>query len=393
MNTKKNILKNTIIFIVVFLISTLLFLTIMSKILNEDTFENVFGEYLPVTENVDDRLLNWERIDELGGSGFVVDGNKVIRSYNKKYNNDYSYSQLLDFNTFGKRNNSFIFDTYDGNKLFLIYPSDKVSPTVKFDLNNGRSSLKSKILFFLMITISIYLLIIYLIVRWLSYKINNELVEIYTKQEKDKDILFKGIAHDVKTPLAVILSYTKAISDDLIENDKKQIYFEAIERNASILNERVDDLLEFASLDSFAVNKEEIDILELVRRYIGNNYSYFLDNRASIRILFNENSKHIINVDKKLFERVLENLIKNSIDHNDENVIITIEFSDNKLIIKDNGKGIDPENVSNIFDPLFTEDFSRKGEKLRGMGLSNVKKICDLHNWQISYKDGFVIEF
>ena len=393
MNTKKNILKNTIIFIVVFLISTLLFLTIMSKILNEDTFENVFGEYLPVTENVDDRLLNWERIDELGGSGFVVDGNKVIRSYNKKYNNDYSYSQLLDFNNFGKRNNSFIFDTYDGNKLFLIYPSDKVSPTVKFDLNNGRSSLKSKILFFLMITISIYLLIIYLIVRWLSYKINNELVEIYTKQEKDKDILFKGIAHDVKTPLAVILSYTKAISDDLIENDKKQIYFEAIERNASILNERVDDLLEFASLDSFAVNKEEIDILELVRRYIGNNYSYFLDNRASIRILFNENSKYIINVDKKLFERVLENLIKNSIDHNDENVIITIEFSDNKLIIKDNGKGIDPENVSNIFDPLFTEDFSRKGEKLRGMGLSNVKKICDLHNWQIYYKDGFVIEF
>lgn len=394
MNTKKNIFKNTIIFTLVFLLSTIIFFASLSKILDGDRFENVFGEYMPVSDNIDESELDWEKIAELGGSAFVVDGNKVIRSYNKKYNKEYSYSQLLDFATLDKGNkNTFIFDTYDGNKLFLNYPSEKVSTIINFDLNKGESSLKSNLIVLIFIIIGAYILIIYLIVRWLSYKINNELLEIHKKQEKDKDLLFKGIAHDVKTPLSVILSYSRAMDEDIIASEKREEYLKAIGRNAEVLNQRVDELLEFSSLDSFHVNKENKDILELVRRYVGDNYSYFLDNNASIEILFDENDKYFARVDEKLFQRVLQNLLQNSIDHNKENVVISIDFMEDKLIIKDNGRGIDPKNIENIFDPLFTEDPSRQGEKLRGMGLSNVKKICELHNWQVYYKDGFVIAF
>ena len=183
------------------------------------------------------------------------------------------------------------------------------------------------------------------------------------------------------------------MDEDIIASDKREEYLKAIGRNAEVLNQRVDELLEFSSLDSFHVNKENKDILELVRRYVGDNYSYFLDNNASIEILFDENDKYFVRVDEKLFQRVLQNLLQNSIDHNKDSVVISIDFIDNKLIIKDNGRGIDPKNIENIFDPLFTEDSSRQGEKLRGMGLSNVKKICELHNWQVYYKNGFVISF
>ncbi|WP_306489781.1 sensor histidine kinase [Anaerococcus octavius] len=394
MNTKKNIFKNSIIFILVFLITTVLFFASLSKILNDNTFDSVFGEYIPVSNDIDDSLLNWDKISELGGSGFVVDGNKVIRTYNKKYNKEYSYSKLLDFVTLGGENQStFVFNTYDGNKFFLNYPSEKVSSTVNFNLNKGKSSLKTNVLLFLLLAISSYILIVYFIVRWLFYKINNELAEIYNKQEKEKDILFKGIAHDVKTPLSVILSYSRAMDENIIASEKREEYIKAIEKNAGILNERVDELLEFSSLNSFKVKKEKKDILELVRRYVGDNYSYFLDNKTFVKILFNEDDKFFIDVDEKLFQRVLQNLIQNSIDHNKNEVIITIDFKIDKLIFKDNGKGIDPKNIENIFVPLFTEDASRQGEKLRGMGLSNVKKICELHNWQVYYKDGFVIAF
>lgn len=394
MNTKKNIFKNSTIFILVFLITTVLFFASLSKILNDNTFDSVFGEYIPVSNNIDDSLLNWDKISELGGSGFVVDGNKVIRTYNKKYNKEYSYSKLLDFVTLGGENQStFVFNTYDGNKFFLNYPSEKVSSTVNFNLNKGKSSLKTNVLLFLLLAISSYILIVYFIVRWLFYKINNELAEIYNKQEKEKDILFKGIAHDVKTPLSVILSYSRAMDENIIASEKREEYIKAIEKNAGILNERVDELLEFSSLNSFKIKKEKKDILELVRRYVGDNYSYFLDNKTFVKILFNEDDKFFIDVDEKLFQRVLQNLIQNSIDHNKNEVIITIDFKIDKLIFKDNGKGIDPKNIENIFVPLFTEDASRQGEKLRGMGLSNVKKICDLHKWQVYYKDGFVIAF
>ena len=394
MNTKKNISKNTIIFIIVFLLATIIFFASLLKILDGGRFENLFGEYMPVSDNIDESLLNWQKIKELGGSGFVVDGNKVIRTYNKKYNKEYSYSKLLDFVTLGGENQStFVFNTYDGNKFFLNYPSEKVSSTVNFNLNKGKSSLKTNVLLFLLLAISSYILIVYFIVRWLFYKINNELAEIYNKQEKEKDILFKGIAHDVKTPLSVILSYSRAMDEDIIASEKREEYLKAIGKNAEILNERVDELLEFSSLNSFKVKKEKKDILELVRRYVGDNYSYFLDNKTFVKILFNEDDKFFIDVDEKLFQRVLQNLIQNSIDHNKNEVIITIDFNIDKLIFKDNGKGIDPKNIENIFVPLFTEDASRQGEKLRGMGLSNVKKICDLHKWQVYYKDGFVIAF
>ena len=394
MNTKKNIFKNTIIFTLVFLLSTIIFFASLSKILDGDSFENVFGDYMPVSDNIDESELDWEKIAELGGAAFVVDGNKVIRSYNKKYNKEYSYSQLLDFTTLYEGNqNTFVFDTYDGNKLFLNYPSEKVSTIINFDLIKGESSLKSNLIVLIFIIIGAYILIIYLIVRWLSYKINNELLEIHKKQERDKDLLFKGIAHDVKTPLSVILSYSRAMDEDIIASDKREEYLKAIGRNAEVLNQRVDELLEFSSIDSFHVNKENKDILELIRRYVGDNYSYFLDNNASIEILFDENDKFFARVDEKLFQRVLQNLLQNSIDHNKENVVISIDFINDKLIIKDNGRGIDPKNIENIFDPLFTEDSSRQGEKLRGMGLSNVKKICELHNWQVYYKNGFVISF
>lgn len=394
MNTKKNIFKNTIIFIIVFIIATALFFTSISKILNDNTFDNIFGEYIPIADNVDESSLNWDKIAELGGSGFVVDGNKVIRTYNKKINEEYSSSELLDFVTLGDNGqNTFVFNTNDGNKFFLSYPNDKVSSTINFNLNKGESTLKKNILIFLFLIIGSYILIIYLIVRWLSYKINNELAEIYKKQERDRDLLFKGIAHDVKTPLAVILSYSKALDENLVINEKKESYLKIIERNAGILNDRVDELLEFSSIDNFVVEKENKDILEFVRRYVGDNYSYFLENKAYIEILFDENDKFFIDVDYKLFQRLLQNLIQNSIDHNEKDVIITINFKDNNLIFKDNGRGIDSKDIENIFDPLFTGDTSRQGEKLRGMGLANVKKICEIHKWKISYKDGFVISF
>lgn len=394
MNTKKNIFKNTIIFIIVFIIATALFFTSISKILNDNTFDNIFGEYIPIADNVDESSLNWDKIAELGGSGFVVDGNKVIRTYNKKINEEYSSSELLDFVTLGDNGqNTFVFNTNDGNKFFLSYPNDKVSSTINFNLNKGESTLKKNILIFLFLIIGSYILIIYLIVRWLSYKINNELAEIYRKQERDRDLLFKGIAHDVKTPLAVILSYSKALDENLVINEKKESYLKIIERNAGILNDRVDELLELSSIDNFVVEKKNKDILEFVRRYVGDNYSYFLENKAYIEILFDENDKFFIDVDYKLFQRLLQNLIQNSIDHNEKDVIITINFKDNNLIFKDNGRGIDSKDIENIFDPLFTGDISRQGEKLRGMGLANVKKICEIHKWKISYKDGFVISF
>lgn len=47
-----------------------------------------------------------------------------------------------------------------------------------------------------------------------------------------------------------------------------------------------------------------------------------------------------------------------------------------------------------IFNPMVTGEDSRSGEANRGLGLANVKRICQIHNWQVFYNEkGFQIKF
>lgn len=117
-----------------------------------------------------------------------------------------------------------------------------------------------------------------------------------------------------------------------------------------------------------------------------------MDNGGEIEILFAETDQEIIPVDEKLFKRLLQNILQNSIDHNESDVKIYIDYKQDKLIFKDSGKGISKDKASKIFNPLYTGEESRTGDKLRGMGLSNVKRICDLHGWKIHYDNAFIIE-
>lgn len=393
MNTRKNILKNTVIFIIVFIIVSLIFLLSLGIVFNQNNVENYVSKYFPTTETVDDTAIDWQAIDAYGGSGFVLKDGHVIRSYNKDFKDKYSENELLDMLAVNSGSETrMVYNTKDGNKLFLEYDNEAVKYIWQVDINHEKVPLKTEIIAIAILIVLIYLSIIYSIVRWLSRRINKEMSEIYSKEEEEKDMLFRGIAHDVKTPLSVIISYSKALNDEIIDNDKKEVYLESIEKNANILNDRVDELLEFASLGSRNIDKESKDILEIIRRYVGDNYMYFLDNGGEIEILFAETDQEIIPVDEKLFKRLLQNILQNSIDHNESDVKIYIDYKQDKLIFKDSGKGISKDKASKIFNPLYTGEESRTGDKLRGMGLSNVKRICDLHGWKIHYDNAFIIE-
>lgn len=393
MKTKTNILKNTIIFIVVFIIVSLLFIISLGLVFSQNNVENYVSKYFPTSETVDDRTIDWDEIGAYGGSGLVIDGGKVIRSYNKTYKDQYSEKEILDMLTVNEGSSTrMVYNTADGKKLLLEYDNEAVKYIWQVDINQEKAPLKTEIIAAIIFIILAYLGILYMIVRWLSRRINKEIAGIYRKEEEEKDILFRGIAHDVKTPLSVIISYSKALNDEIVETDKKDSYLKSIEKNANILNDRIDDLLEFASLGPSNIQKENKDILEIIRRYVGDNYMYFLDNGGEIEILFDEEESLFTLVDEKLFKRLLQNILQNSIDHNKESVKIYIDCKHNKLIFKDSGKGISKDMVEKIFNPLFTGEESRTGDKLRGMGLSNVKRICHMHGWKIYYDKGFVID-
>ena len=130
---------------------------------------------------------------------------------------------------------------------------------------------------------------------------------------------------------------------------------------------------------------EKINLKELINRVL-RLLSSDLEN-ANIRINLDNLPESLeITVDPGLFEQVIINLIINSIEAlreiKDPEIVIKCVFIQTrgvKIIISDNGKGIRPEEISNIFVPYFTT--KARGS---GLGLSICRNIIDLHRGQIS---------
>ena len=107
--------------------------------------------------------------------------------------------------------------------------------------------------------------------------------------------------------------------------------------------------------------------------------------RVKTLIKISENTK--IRYNKQLLQRVLENLFNNAIRYTKQDDLIelsAIENNSNILItIKDYGCGIDKKDIKNIFELFYRATSSRKEEGL-GIGLSVVKKIIEILNWEIN---------
>ncbi|HBN06602.1 MAG TPA: hybrid sensor histidine kinase/response regulator, partial [Bacteroidales bacterium] len=95
-----------------------------------------------------------------------------------------------------------------------------------------------------------------------------------------------------------------------------------------------------------------------------------------------------ISIDKFMISTVLRNLITNAIKFTPKfgliNINVEEEVSNIKVSVKDNGVGIDDENISRLFK--ITEKFSMQGteqEEGTGLGLILSKEFIDLHNGEI----------
>lgn len=395
---KNPFLKNTFKFMGMFILITLISLILL--------FSGVFflgtgapiNKYVPISNTVDVEKLDWELVDELSGVGAVMDNDgNIIQSFNGYDGPEkMSTEEIADLMRLrGNEKTTAIYDTTDGNKLLLMYPSNILELSLSLDVNELMGEESYKFLGLLISILGIYLILVYLIIRRLSKNIQKEIDKLRDEEEEKKDLFFRGLAHDIKTPLAGILAYSTAIKDGMVPEDSVDDYLNGIYRNGITLKERVDDMMNLTTLNEKGIYQpEKKDLLESIRRYIGENYSWYLDRDAFIEIDFEDDEKFITSFDKKLFDRVLQNLLENSVNHNEPGVKITVDF-DNKhkiLTIKDDGKGISDEIKDKIFEPMMTGDESRTGEHLRGMGLANVKRIIKLHGWEISYDNGFKIK-
>ena len=210
-------------------------------------------------------------------------------------------------------------------------------------------------------------------------ELHNDLQNI----EKEKELrrsLFK-VTHEIKNPIAVCKGYL-----DMIDvNDKKKVrkYIPIIKDEITRTLILMDDFLDYTKIK---IEKEEMDIVMLLEDL--EDYLKDLFKKNGIKSEFNLPDEDIyIEADYNRLKQVFINLLKNAIEAKDsskkENIIKISLESDNefmKIIIEDNGVGMDKDTLNNVSEMFFTT--KRRGS---GLGVSLSKEIIEQHNGTIVY--------
>ena len=90
-----------------------------------------------------------------------------------------------------------------------------------------------------------------------------------------------------------------------------------------------------------------------------------------------------IQADRSQFKQLIENLIRNAVEHGDSEVTVTIGALDNGFFVEDDGSGIPSDERDEVFD--FGYSTAANGT---GFGLSIVRRIAEAHGWEIIVTEG-----
>ncbi len=230
---------------------------------------------------------------------------------------------------------------------------------------------------------------------------NIKLRELNTEKNKYIGI----VAHDLRNPIGTAQSFANLLLDEW-ENNSANDKIEYLK----IINERCEFALDLI-VDFLDASKIEAGIFEItpkIQNYIqfvnqDMNYIRMLAENKKIKIKVKTKlSELMVNFDKNKMEQVLINLLSNAIKYSFPNKNITIEILvvNNHVVtnIIDEGQGIHPDEIHNIFNPYrVTSVKSTANEKSTGLGLAIVKKIIDAHSGTVSVKskigEGSVFSF
>ena len=200
------------------------------------------------------------------------------------------------------------------------------------------------------------------------------------------------VSHELKTPITSIMGY----ADTLLETDHDKVietkFLGVISSEAKRMSKLVTDLLSLSRFDSNKTNivKEEFDLGELAKKCQEKLQIEIDKKHLQVHCLVTANVPPVY-AEKDGIERVIINILSNSIKYTNENgtINIYVGFVYNDAYIKfiDTGIGIPEEDLERIFERFYRVDKARTREMGgTGLGLSIAKEILDRNNGTIDIK-------
>ncbi|SNS98372.1 His Kinase A (phospho-acceptor) domain-containing protein [Ekhidna lutea] len=216
--------------------------------------------------------------------------------------------------------------------------------------------------------------------------------EKLSELDKAKSTFFANVSHDLKNPIAIILGLTDMLlveHEDVLPLDTID-KLKAIQRFSKTLNNLSTEIRELIRLDEglLQLNRSRCMVNEFIAEFITMYKPAAEAKDVSLELKTSLNDSDWALLDTWHFEKVLYNLVSNALDFAESGTKVEIECKKEKenlyIVILDEGPGIDPAKLEQMFNRFYSSDtLSNKREGL-GIGLAIAKEIVILHGGSLT---------
>jgi len=191
------------------------------------------------------------------------------------------------------------------------------------------------------------------------------------RQNERLDEFASVVSHDLRNPLQVLRGSFDAVAPDDQHQHHLARGYQALDRMETL----IDDLLSLARMGQSIQTIESVSLASTAN-----------DCWAVVQT---EDAELVVDGDRSLaanperLQQLLENLIRNAVEHGGDDVTVTIGARDDRFYVEDTGPGIDPDERDQIFEP--GHSMSESGT---GFGLAIVQQVADAHDWTVQITEG-----
>lgn len=195
------------------------------------------------------------------------------------------------------------------------------------------------------------------------------------------------ISHQLKTPMTSLMLLTDLMYNDL-DKEKKIEFLDRTNAQLSRMDWLIKSMLKLSKLEAKVIDfkTDKVNINELIKRSISPLLVPIELRNISLNINGDKEASYIGDIEWS--SEALGNIIKNCVEHTKEGGTLDITYEENpiysEIIIKDNGEGIDKDDIQNIFKRFYKGKNSKSDSV--GIGLAMAKSIIESQNGYIYVK-------
>ena len=226
------------------------------------------------------------------------------------------------------------------------------------------------------------------------YHVTQSRVKLAAKRQD----FVSAITHELKTPLTAIKMYAELLQNSWVASEeKKQKYYGQIASEADRLSRLIQNVLNLSKLDGNRWNVQlRMDKPKQVLDDFVSTYSKNVEKQGfELTVSSDTDADNIsLMIDRDAIMQILMNLVDNSLkfsknaDYKKINVELRIKGTDMYLAVRDYGPGIPPSEMKKVFQEFYrVENEMTRQTSGTGIGLSMVKKLCNLCNMSIELEN------